>query len=140
MTMKSNANEVAVKLSRALSGAVRGAEAGLYAAASIIMTEAKRRAPLDKGPLRSSGYVTLPFRKGDGAEVEAGFGGQAKEYAVIQHERLDFAHDVGEAKYLENAIASESKEAGRVMGKIVEEAMRKGGNPPLSKEHPETPT
>jgi hypothetical protein len=74
----------------------------LYVAGNEVMTEAKQRAPVDFGTLRSSGYVTLPDPKSP--RVEVGFGGAAEQYALVQHERTEFKHDVGEAKYLENAI------------------------------------
>lgn len=53
--------------------------------------------PVDKGILRNSGRVTGPDVE---AVVRLTFGGPAAPYAFIQHERLDFHHPVGEARYL----------------------------------------
>jgi hypothetical protein len=114
---------------QALAGAI-------YVAANSVMTEAKQRAPVDLGPLRASGYVTLPA-KGPNPKVELGFGGPSAPYALIQHERTEFKHEVGEAKYLENAI-----NATDVAGIIVKESQRrfpKDEPPPTAGPHPKEP-
>lgn len=107
----------------------RGVEAvasALYVAAGVVMTEAKQRAPVDLGPLRNSGYVTLP-EASSAPQVELGFGGAAKEYALIQHERLEFKHEVGEAKYLENAI--NATPIARIIAEVARNRLPKGGAP-----------
>jgi hypothetical protein len=93
--------------------------AAMYVAGNVVMTEAKQRAPIDLGILRASGYVTLP-KAGSSPVVEVGFGGAAEQYALIQHERTEFRHEVGEAKYLENAI-----NATDIKGIIEEEIARR---------------
>lgn len=92
--------ELKAALKKVRDDAKAAANRAVYVAGNEVMTEAKIRAPLDLGPLRASGYVTLPQ---DG-KVELGFGGAAAEYALVQHERIEFKHEVGEAKYLEKAI------------------------------------
>lgn len=67
-----------------------------------VMTDVKasrtgKGVPVDDGNLRDTGRVEGPNRKN---EVTLSFGGSAAPYALEQHERLDFAHDVGEARYL----------------------------------------
>ena len=102
--------KVSMKGEKELRAALKAAEkrvgqataAALYVAGNAVMTEAKQRAPVDLGVLRNSGYVTLPIAKSP--RVEVGFGGSAEQYALVQHERTEFRHEVGEAKYLENAI------------------------------------
>lgn len=56
--------------------------------------------PVDEGVLRSTGRVTGP----EGNEVEWSYGGAAAPYAIVQHERLDFRHTVGEARWMIRAI------------------------------------
>lgn len=58
--------------------------------------------PVDTGALKNSKFVTLPRVSGHTIVVEAGYGGPATEYALRQHEELDYRHDgEGEgAKYL----------------------------------------
>lgn len=71
-----------------------------------IMTDVKasregKGVPVDEGTLRSTGQVIGP----DAADtVRLVFGGPAAPYAVVQHERLDFQHDKGEARYLVRGV------------------------------------
>jgi len=110
----------ALKEARATIG--QATARALYAAGNAVMTDAKQRAPIDTGVLRASGYVTLPDPQSP--RVEVGFGGAAAQYALIQHERTEFRHEVGEAKFLENAINSVD-----VRG-IVEEELASGFEDP----------
>lgn len=105
------------------------ADKSLFAIAEEIITESKaRRVPVDKGPLRASGHV----ERRDENEVVAGFGGVAGTgnvdgdsnredvgYAVVQHERVDFSHEVGEARYLIRSV-----EAWRADGSAAMKALR----------------
>lgn len=87
-----------------------------YAEAQIEMTEAKRRTPVSPvpapkgvvpGTLRASGMVHEPERRGRSIKTTLSFGGPgsgAEDYAVIQHENLDFEHTTGQAKYLESVL------------------------------------
>lgn len=68
---------------------------------------AKKKAPVDSGRLRASGYVTEPEIKND--VVLNGEVGFSAEYAVYVHERTELRHVVGEAKFLEKAINERSK-------------------------------
>jgi hypothetical protein len=121
--------QVENQLRRKLDAARKAAEMALYQAGSIIMTEAKKRTPVDDGFLRNSGYVTLPTRRGGDTFVEAGFGGAAKTYAVKQHEELSYRHEVGEAKYLENAINAKEAEVRERIKRITDRALETGRAP-----------
>ena len=134
--------QVEAALRKRLEAVVRAAEAALYQGANIIMTEAKKRAPLDVGTLQNSGYVTLPRQQGNEVMVEAGFGGAAKAYAVRQHEELSYQHDAGrEAKYLENAINVKESEVRNHIHRIAKEALDTGKAPePGSGVYPEKPS
>jgi len=99
-------------------------EQGLFQVGSEIEGDAKELVPVDTGSLRDSGFtITRSLEAlgpraevdpGTRADVEpeneslitavVGFGGPAQEYAIVQHERLDFHHRVGQAKYLETAV------------------------------------
>ena len=95
----------------------KSARRGLYLGLELVMTDSKRNyVPVDKGVLRASGFVTMDE---DEKKIRAtiGFGGPAGSgntngesnaedvnYAVIQHENMDFAHKVGEAKFLERPL------------------------------------
>lgn len=79
------------------------AAAGLYAEGEAIMADSREHfVPVEHGVLKDSGHVELPVWNGDTVTVGMGYGGAAKDYAVIQHENLTFAHPHGGgAKYLE---------------------------------------
>lgn len=105
--------------------AAEAIEDGVFEDAELIAGKAKELCPVDFGTLRASGYaITEHFvAPGKGAEPSQelldaenenvvtaviGFGGPAIPYALVQHERTDFHHKVGQAKYLETALYSES--------------------------------
>ena len=92
----------------------------LYQEGEAIMTAAKKIVPHDVGTLETSGYVVPPVYEGDAVSVTLGFGGAAKEYALEQHENLDYQHDEGrQAKYLEEpAVAAHAGMSGRVAQKV----------------------
>ncbi len=114
---KMSATLMAIK--RAFPDAVLNA---LRLEAEIEMTESKRRCPvsptaaqfkamrrsrpkgLKPGTLRASGGVANPVREVSRLYVKMGYGGAAKDYAVVQHERLDFHHTTGQALYLSSVI------------------------------------
>ena len=77
----------------------RAAEA-LNVVGEETMEEAKRRTPVLTGHLRRSGLVHHASARD--LSVRLTFG---TEYAVFVHERTELRHRVGEAKFLENALA-----------------------------------
>lgn len=99
----------------------KGAQ-GLFEAGNMIVTEAKRRVPVDLGALKGSGYVTAPTATPGGTNVEVGFGGPAAGYAIYVHEDLSAHHPVGEAKYLERAVEAKAPAAFAHIAKRVGEA------------------
>ena len=77
----------------------------LYEEGQHIMTRSKAEfVPVDTGTLRASGQVRVPQHSGGRVTVELGYGGAASAYALVQHERTDFHHPVGQAKYLEQPV------------------------------------
>jgi hypothetical protein len=72
--------------------------------AFLIKTDAMEHCPVAEengGTLRNSHVIE---RRDAERAVVIGVGGAAAPYAEIQHERLDFHHTTGEAKWLENAF------------------------------------
>lgn len=64
-----------------------------------LMEEIKQEyVPVDTGALRDSGFVSDPIVNGNEISISMGF---TEEYALVQHERLDYYHSHGQAKYLE---------------------------------------
>ena len=72
--------------------------------AELIMTKSKQVTPVDLGTLRASGVVRRPDISRHKVTVEMGYGGAAAAYALVQHERTDFTHTVGAAKFLEKPV------------------------------------
>ena len=79
--------------------------AALYEEGFGVDADMVPRIPVDTGRLRSTHYVAPPTRDGDGIYVEVGVG---TDYAVPVHERTEVSHKVGEAKFLERALAARS--------------------------------
>ena len=76
--------------------------AALYVEGEAIMAKSKPITPIEFGPLRASGHVTLPEDAGQRVVVSLGFGGPSAPYAVYVHERLELRHKPPtQAKYLE---------------------------------------
>lgn len=86
------------KLDRA---AELGLVKGLLKAKNTVIEEAVDRAPFDKGDLRMSADGEVSKGANGRYEIWVEF---TAAYARRQHEEKDYHHDVGEAKYLENAI------------------------------------
>lgn len=102
---------------------VKAVGAGLYVEAQNILTEAKKEVPVDLGTLKNSGYATLPVISGQNVTVELGFGGSAKDYAVIQHERTDFNHPGGgKAKFLQDPLYRAKSGLGKNVANYAERA------------------
>lgn len=77
----------------------------LYIEANGMMTESQGEVPVDEGTLKASGVVMMPRLSGSlSVEVSFGYGGAARAYALIQHERTDFNHRVGKDHYLSDPV------------------------------------
>lgn len=104
----------------------------LQAAADHVLDVAKHRAPIlsgaeavkkanderraDPGHLRESGYARVV----DDNRAEVGF---SAFYARWQHERMDYHHADGQAKYLETSLETEQDEALRIMAEKLREEL-----------------
>lgn len=59
--------------------------------------------PVKTGAMKSTGQnelITTPHT----ITCEVGYGSEATPYTIAQHERLDFHHEVGKAKFLEDPV------------------------------------
>lgn len=75
-------------------------------------------APKDKGDLKGSAVMEVSTTS-DGVEGMVGFD---VPYATVQHERLDFHHEQGQAKYLERPMQTNLP----VYIKSIEDAIDRG--------------
>lgn len=80
--------------------------------ADMITEDAKGRTPVRTGTLRNSGHV----RSADEHGFTVAFGGPAAPYAYYVHENLKARHRVGEAKYLEKAMANAKRYLAEILG------------------------
>lgn len=93
---------------------------GCEDAADELLTRASELVPLEEGTLLRSGRVVTGET---GAAVGFGQGG-ASDYAVPQHERLDYRHDNGrQAKYLEQPHRAMAPEVVGFIGRRVRGVM-----------------
>lgn len=76
----------------------------LYVETEIETKEAKRRTPVDKGPLRASVHTVGPIREWRSVYTEIVAGGPSAPYAIYVHEDPDAFHPVGQWKYIESVI------------------------------------
>lgn len=111
------------ELRRALERAKDRAPVALASALLIeaegAMRESRELVPVDTGALRASGTVLAPRITPTGAEVEFGYGGVASDYAVIQHERSDLAHTVGQSHFLSVPVLQRASGMGSRMARTV---------------------
>lgn len=91
---------------------------GLNIVAQIVEADAADHAPYDEGTLAES-IVTTPATPQDlTAQVSTDL-----VYAVRQHEELDWHHEKGEAKYLENAVNRMRPRIEKIIGAAVKRRM-----------------
>ena len=105
-------------MERSRRNAAQSLAGPLRVEAERIMTDSKRNyVPVDTGVLRASGVVQRPEVTRQRVRITMGYGGAARAYAVVQHERLDFRHTVGEAKYLEKPVKAAAEGFGKRIAK-----------------------
>ena len=117
-------NEFNKWLSNAGGSVQKAAAAELYRQGERIMTDSKARyVPVDRGALRGSGHVKQPHISGSRVEVELGYGGAAKAYALVQHEAMHFQHTVGGPKYLERPVKAARRRVSDAVGRAIQKAL-----------------
>lgn len=94
----------------------KAARAALQDVAKDVLKVAKQYAPREDGDLRKSGKVNV-----DDTTVIVRF---TAPHAWLQHERLDYAHDEGGAKFLERAVDEVGSANAVVSG--IQARMRRG--------------
>ena len=118
------ADKLSSRLLKAEVKSLTALAAGLYKEAIETMAESAMEVPVDLGILRASGTVNPPEISGNGVSVTFGYGGAASDYAIPQHEREDYSHTVGKAKYLEDPLMRRANGMERRMGATVQAQLR----------------
>ena len=136
-------DEAIKKLNQMIDNTGKATAKGLTDAGMNILGTAVERAPVDKGPLRESGYLYVgdEFIAGGSENGGTYFAGRAcdyaesaivefaEPYAKIQHEHVEFNHPKGgQAKYLESAVNSEQGSVLRSISERYEELLKGGGD------------
>lgn len=86
----------------ALAKEHRGAVKGLEASTEHLLGESRDQVPIEEATLERSGVASVDESKLEGAVS------YDTEYAVVQHEALNYHHDAGrKAKYLEDPFYEE---------------------------------
>lgn len=107
------------------------AVSGMRMIGEQIITDVKQNregkgVPEDEGILRGTLRVVGPDAQG---VVKLRAGGASAPYALVQHERLDYHHNIGEARYLvrgvERFVRGQSGDPVAEMRKISQEIIRK---------------
>lgn len=98
----------------------RGAMAGCKKAANYLLKESQPLVPVDTGRLKNSGKV-VEISNGYSVVYSTENPTTGYNYAMIQHENLEYNHEVGQAKYLEEPLRNNADK----LISIVREEMRK---------------
>lgn len=104
------------KLALAAKQGVTGSDKGLELGAHHLLQTSRKLVPHEEGTLENSGKVsTDPARHQAAVSYDT-------EYAVRQHEEMDYAHDDGrQAKYLEQPMHTEAA----VIAKLAQGSVKK---------------
>lgn len=115
---------VVVNLGRVKGKMREGAREGIGVALINTLQVSNRQVPFEEGDLERDGGISVDDSKLIGA-VSYGRSAQTRDYAVPQHERMDYHHDSGRnAKFLENAVHTTREQN---LGLIAEGIKRKSG-------------
>lgn len=103
----------------ALRGTRAGAVRGLRLAAEHVLTESRKRVPIEEGTLERSGVATV-----DESSLTAAVSYDTP-YAVRQHEELTWRHDAGRtAKYLERPLTEEAATCAAIIAAELRRSLR----------------
>ena len=102
---------------------VTGARRGLMLAGQNTLNVSNRQVPHEEGDLERDGTVS---EDDDELRVAISYGHRedTAQYAVPQHERMDYKHDPGRnAKFLENAMMSTRADNGEIIAQSARQEM-----------------
>lgn len=99
-------NKLRSNMRRKVNQIERGQCRALMKSGRLVERRAKQKTPVEWGNLKASGYSRWES-SGKTPLVEIGY---TADYAVPVHEDLESWHNVGEAKFLENALNESEKD------------------------------
>jgi hypothetical protein len=131
MTFPSGAFDKMEKtIEQAFEALIHSVKVGVYLGTQNIMTDSKRRVPVDWGVLRGSGYVTKPILVGTMIQCELGYGGPAAAYAARVHFVPAHHPEGGEDLYLTKAMDAgrgDFREVVAALGRVALSTKKSGG-------------
>ncbi|WP_371652496.1 MULTISPECIES: hypothetical protein [unclassified Streptomyces] len=102
-----------------LRGTRAGAVRGLRIASEHVLTESRKRVPIEEATLERSGAATV-----DESSLTASVSYDTP-YAVRQHEELNYRHDAGRtAKYLEGPLTEEAGTVAEIIAAQLRRSLR----------------
>lgn len=106
----------------------QGAYEGVLAAAQALLGMSNALVPYETGGLESSGIAEA---SNEGVahivgQVAYGTNDSTGEEAIAQHERMDFAHAVGQAKYLEQPLLANAAQLRDIMAEGISKVIHGG--------------
>jgi hypothetical protein len=109
------AGEFTAKLREYRENERKGAARGLSLAALLTLRRSNRKVPHEEGDLERDGAASVDEEKLRAA-VSYGRSAHTRDYAIPQHERMDYHHDAGRsAKFLELAMAETARDGGELI-------------------------
>ena len=99
-----------------------GAADGLNEAAELVQGKARERAPDDPSTSGDDLKESLTVQSATPDSLESSVYTD-KDYAIYQHEALEIAHPVGQAKYLESAALDSVRDVEQIMAAVVRRRM-----------------
>ncbi len=98
-------SQLAARLNRFSANLPDAVGRELYRDLVGVMFESQKIVPYDEGDLHDSGETDRPQISGGTISVSLHYGGGSVDYALIQHENLDYQHPRGgQAKFLESVL------------------------------------
>ncbi|MEU8721511.1 hypothetical protein [Streptomyces antimycoticus] len=102
-----------------LRGTRAGAIRGLRIGAEHVLTESRKRVPIEEATLERSGVATV-----DESSLTAAVSYDTP-YAVRQHEELNYRHDAGRtAKYLEGPLTEQAATVAAIIAAELRRSLR----------------
>lgn len=102
-----------------LRGTRAGAVRGLRVSSEHVLTESRKRVPIEEGTLERSGTATV-----DESSLKAAVAYDTV-YAVRQHEELNYRHDAGRtAKYLEGPLTEQAATVAAIIAAELRRSLR----------------
>lgn len=97
----------------------------LHEEAQVIFRKSQQQVPFAEGTLHNSGIIHDPSVSGSQVVVEITYGGNASDYAAIQHENRNFRHDPGrKSHYLQDPFEEVADDLDRNIADRVEAILK----------------